>query len=75
VSERTVRECRSSSVLSCGLSDEARNCATDSMVLTFQVFVFITAYLATGESLKQILTEVVLKDVHLWVKCCLLNKK
>lgn len=42
------------SVLSCGRCDKARNSATDSMILTFQVLVFITAYLATGESLFEI---------------------
>ena len=42
------------SVLSCVRCDKARKCATDSMILTFQVLVFITAYLATGESLSEI---------------------
>ena len=37
------------SVFSCGRSEKTMKCATDSTFLTFQVLVFITAYLATGE--------------------------
>lgn len=54
LSARSELRGQSVSVLSCGRCDKARKLATDSMILTFQVFVFIAAYLATGESLSEI---------------------